>query len=46
MKFLVNQTVGIVGASGSGKSTLVDVILGLIDPRVGLKLIGDQLISK
>ena len=43
---MVNQTVGIVGAAGSGKSTLVDVILGLIDPRVGLTLVDDQLIFK
>lgn len=34
--------VGIVGPSGSGKSTFLDLLLGLIDPQVGDRLVNGQ----
>lgn len=29
------QSIGLIGESGSGKSTVIDIILGLLKPRVG-----------
>ena len=34
-----NSSIGIVGASGSGKSTTVDLLLGLLKPRIGKILV-------
>lgn len=34
-----NTSIGIVGASGSGKSTTVDLLLGLLKPRMGKILV-------
>ena len=30
-----NTTIGIVGSTGSGKTTLIDIIIGMLAPRVG-----------
>ncbi len=37
-----NQTIGIVGKSGSGKTTLIDVIIGLLEPRMGYLEINEK----
>jgi ATP-binding cassette, subfamily B, bacterial PglK len=34
-----NTSIGLVGATGSGKTTTVDLILGLLTPRVGQMLV-------
>lgn len=33
------ETLGIIGESGSGKSTLVDILIGLLEPEAGDRLI-------
>jgi len=40
-----NQMTAFVGASGAGKSTAVDVLLGLLKPKSGALLIGDELVT-
>lgn len=40
-----NSTIGLVGASGSGKSTLIDLLLGLLTPKVGELRIDDICIN-
>ena len=41
-----NSTIGLVGATGSGKTTTVDIILGLLEPRLGKLLVDERIISK
>ena len=41
LKIDANTRVGIVGPTGSGKTTLVDIILGLIVPKIGSIYIDD-----
>ena len=33
------EALGIIGESGSGKSTLVDILIGLLEPDTGDRLI-------
>ena len=37
--------VGFIGATGSGKSTLLDIIMGLLEPTVGLLEVDNQAIT-
>lgn len=37
--------IGIVGVSGSGKSTLLDVLIGLLDPCSGTKILNGEVVS-
>lgn len=40
-----NQTIGICGSSGSGKSTLVDILTGLLKPKVGNLIVNDNILN-
>ena len=40
-----NSVIGIVGPSGSGKSTLIDILLGLIEPQIGVIKIDEEVIN-
>ena len=42
LKIFKGQKIGIIGSSGSGKSTLVNMILGLLKPRIGDICIDDK----
>jgi ABC-type bacteriocin/lantibiotic exporter with double-glycine peptidase domain len=39
------DVLGIIGASGSGKSTLIDILMGLLEPSSGVKLIDGQVLK-
>lgn len=41
----VNNIIGLVGSSGSGKSTTIDILLGLISPKLGELRIDDIIIT-
>lgn len=41
MNIKKGQSIGIVGASGSGKTTTVDILMGLLNPKVG-KIVVDN----
>lgn len=45
MSIPVNSTIGLVGASGAGKSTIIDLLLGLLTPKVGELRIDDICIN-
>jgi len=38
----INHKIGIVGVTGSGKTTLVDIIIGLINPKIGTISVDDN----
>ncbi len=42
MEIPANSIISIVGASGSGKSTILDIILGLIKPKIGEVFIDEK----
>ncbi len=41
----VKTTVGIIGSTGSGKTTAVDIILGLLEPKIGQLEVDGKIIS-
>ena len=45
LEIRAQSMVGFVGTTGSGKTTLMDVILGLLEPQVGLLRVDDQVID-
>ena len=40
-KIKKNEFIGILGESGSGKSTLIDILMGIIKPKIGNVLVDD-----
>jgi len=42
LKIKKGSRVGFIGASGSGKSTLLDIIMGLLEPTIGVIEVDDQ----
>ena len=36
------ETIGFIGQSGSGKSTIIDILLGLLKPKIGKILVDDK----
>lgn len=46
LKIPVNSTVGFVGMTGAGKTTIVDIILGLLNPKLGQMLVDDNFITQ
>ncbi len=42
----VGDRIGIVGATGSGKSTLIDLLLGLLEPKMGAIVVDGIPLSK
>jgi len=42
MEIRAGESIGLIGTSGSGKTTLVDVLLGLLEPQLGVIKYNDQ----
>lgn len=40
-----NETVAFVGPTGSGKSTLIDIIIGLLEPKMGELVIDSEIMT-
>lgn len=40
-----NSVVGFVGSTGSGKTTLIDIVLGLLEPKVGSLMVDGVIIN-
>lgn len=41
-----NEKIGIIGKSGSGKTTIIEILLGILKPKIGSVKIDDQLIDE
>ena len=45
LRIAAGESVGIIGASGSGKSTLVDLLIGILAPKIGTITVNGRDIS-
>jgi ABC-type bacteriocin/lantibiotic exporter with double-glycine peptidase domain len=42
LTIIKGETIGFIGQSGSGKSTIIDILLGLLKPKMGKILVDDK----